>query len=147
MRSEALAHTLSTSYGPCPDAIGKPTVIALTCLLHCYGIHLAGTPRYCPFPPSSTHKSQAPRFKQSARKQRRYRASQEQSKRSVTHNHDRAEPDLHVGQPGNPNANTPEGVAHSEPDLMPGEDTNPNMYTPEGVAHTEPESTPGDGRN
>ena len=40
---------------------------------------------------------------------------------------DRAEPDLQTGQPGNPNANTPEGVAHGERDLMPGEDTNPNV--------------------
>src|SRR5260221_5935127 len=31
------------------------------------------------------------------------------------------------GHPGNPNDNTPEGVAHQEPDSTPGEDANPNM--------------------
>src|SRR5260221_7988072 len=30
------------------------------------------------------------------------------------------------GHPGNPNDNTPEGVAHPEPDSTPGEDANPN---------------------
>jgi hypothetical protein len=44
--------------------------------------------------------------------------------------HDRAEPDLQVGQPGNPNANTPEGVAHGEPDPTTGEDTNTNANAP-----------------
>ena len=34
------------------------------------------------------------------------------------------------GHPGNPNLNTPEGVAHPEPDLTPGEDANSNANVP-----------------
>ena len=48
----------------------------------------------------------------------------------VAHEHnDRAELDLQ-GQPGNPNANTPKGVAHPELDSMPGEDIYPNANAP-----------------
>ena len=34
------------------------------------------------------------------------------------------------GQPGNPNANIPKGVAHGEPDSIPGEDSHRNMNAP-----------------
>jgi len=48
----------------------------------------------------------------------------------IAHAHgDCAEPDLQ-GQPGDPNANTPKGVAHPEPVSMPGEDINPNPNAP-----------------
>ncbi len=46
---------------------------------------------------------------------------------AVTHAHDdRAEPDLQTGQPGDPNANTPKGVAHAEQDSTQGEETASN---------------------
>ena len=40
------------------------------------------------------------------------------------------EPGAIESQPGDPNANTPEGVAHAEPDSTPGEDTNPDANAP-----------------
>ena len=40
------------------------------------------------------------------------------------------EPGVIESQPGGPNANIPEGVAHTEPDLMPGEEANTNAKAP-----------------
>jgi hypothetical protein len=47
-----------------------------------------------------------------------------------------------MGQPGDPNANTPEGVAHGEPDSMSGEviDPNPNMNAPAHLEGAESEA-------
>ena len=53
-----------------------------------------------------------------------------------THNN-HAELDLKVGQPGDPNANTPKGVAHGKPDSMPGEEIISN--TPVHLEGTGPE--------
>jgi len=45
----------------------------------------------------------------------------------VAHAHDdRVEPDLQMGQPGDPNVNTPEGVAHPELNSTPGEEIDLN---------------------
>src|SRR5712691_238336 len=43
------------------------------------------------------------------------------------------------GHPGNPNDNTPEGVAHQEPDSMPGEDAITNPYAPAHLEGAGPE--------
>src|SRR5712691_3315723 len=43
------------------------------------------------------------------------------------------------GHPGNPNDNTPEGVAHQEPDSMPGEDAITNPYAPAHLEGVGPE--------
>ena len=47
--------------------------------------------------------------------------------------------EIEFGQPGDPNANTPEGVAHAEPDSTPGEDTNPDANMPVYSEVTVPE--------
>ena len=43
------------------------------------------------------------------------------------------------GHPGNPNVNTPKGVAPAEPDSMPGEDATTNPYTPAHLEGVGPE--------
>src|SRR5260221_13204809 len=43
------------------------------------------------------------------------------------------------GHPGNPNDNTPKGVAHQEPDSMPGEDAITNPYAPAHLEGAGPE--------
>ena len=45
---------------------------------------------------------------------------------AVAPTHVDVEPDLKLGELGDPNANIPKGVAHGEPDSMPWEDINPN---------------------